>query len=122
MLAVAPGHRLSRDKLLGFLWPDRDAENARNLLRVATYVLRSELGQNAIVSDGDDLRLNAAVVAPDVAEFDAALDRRDLPRAVALYRGPFLDGFFLSDAPEFDSWSDRERTRLAGAYRNALES
>ena len=122
VLASAPGHRLSRDKLLAFLWPERDAESGRNLLRVAIYVLRQELGQNALLSEGDDLHLNTEVIDADVAEFDAAIARHDLKRAIELYRGPFLDGFFLSDAPEFESWSDRQRTRLAGDYRNALES
>jgi TolB-like protein/DNA-binding SARP family transcriptional activator len=39
-----------------------------------------------------------------------------------LYEGAFLDGFFLSDAPEFERWVDHERDRLAGSYARALES
>lgn len=41
--------------------------------------------------------------------------------AVELYRSPFLEGFFLREAPEFGHWVDRERARLAGAYTRALE-
>jgi TolB-like protein/DNA-binding SARP family transcriptional activator/Flp pilus assembly protein TadD len=122
LLALAPGRRFSRDKLIAYLWPDRDTEGGRNLLRVATYVLRGLLGENALLSEGDDLRLNAEPIATDVAEFDVALERRDYPRAVALYQGPFLDGFFLSDAPEFESWSERERARLRGGFHAALEA
>jgi DNA-binding SARP family transcriptional activator len=122
LLALAPGRRLSRDKLIAYLWPDRDADGGRNLLKVSTYVLRSVLGDGALLSEGDDLRLNAEALQIDVVEFGAALDRCDFAGAVALYRGPFLDGFFLPNAQEFDSWADGERARLAGRYRSALES
>jgi TolB-like protein/DNA-binding SARP family transcriptional activator/Flp pilus assembly protein TadD len=122
LLALAPGRRVSRDKLIAYLWPDRDTESARNLLRVAAYVVRNLLGENALVSEGDDLRLSAELIETDVAEFDVALERRDYARAVALYKGPFLDGFFLSDAPEFEEWSERERERLRNGFRSALES
>src|SRR5215213_4791705 len=77
LLALAPAGRLSRDKLIGFLWPESDAERGRNLLKVSVYVLRSALTESALLSEGDDLRLNAEVVRPDVAEFEAALERGD---------------------------------------------
>src|SRR5688500_13554286 len=109
LLALAPGHRLSRDKLIAMLWPDRDADGGRNLLKVSTYVLRSLLGEGALLSEGDDVRLSSGSIDVDVIEFDAALERRDYRAAVALHTGPFLDGFFLSDAPEFESWSEQER-------------
>ncbi|MGH7475980.1 MAG: BTAD domain-containing putative transcriptional regulator [Longimicrobiales bacterium] len=122
LLALAPARRLSRDKLIAYLWPESDPERARNLLNVSAYVLRAALGEGALLSAGDELRLNAEVVQADVAEFEAALERADHAHAVALYRGPFLDGFFLSDAPEFEHWVDRERERLAGRYGKALEA
>ncbi len=122
LLAMAPSRRLSRDKLIAYLWPDRDADSGRNLLKVSTYVLRSVLGDGTLLSEGDDLRLNAQSLAIDVAEFDVALESRDYQRAVELYKGPFLDGFFVPDAPEFEEWSERERQRLATGYRVALEA
>ena len=122
LTALAPGQRLSRDKLLAYLWPESDPERGRNLLKVATYVLRSTLGESALLSEGDDLRLNADVMRTDVLDFDAALARRDFGAAVTLYCGPFLDGFFVSDAPDFEQWTSRERERLARAYASALEA
>src|SRR5688572_5247008 len=68
LLALAPGERLSRDKLIAYLWPESDQERGRNLLNVATYVLRTALGENALLSAGDELRLNAEMVRSDVAE------------------------------------------------------
>lgn len=122
VLAMAPGRRSSRDKVLGLLWPESGQERGRNLLNVATYVLRTALGESAILSEGDDLRLNADVVRTDVAEFETAILEGDNARVAALYRGPFLDGFFLSDAPEFEQWVSRERERLAGDHRKAQEA
>jgi TolB-like protein/DNA-binding SARP family transcriptional activator/Flp pilus assembly protein TadD len=121
LLALSPGNRLGRDRLIATLWPESDAERGRNLLKVATYVLRSALGEDVLVSVGDELRLNTDLVIVDVAEFDAALQAGDHARAIELYPGPFLDGFFLSDAPEFEQWVDGERARLASAYAGALE-
>ncbi|HEX3159915.1 MAG TPA: BTAD domain-containing putative transcriptional regulator, partial [Gemmatimonadaceae bacterium] len=122
LLALAPARRSSRDKLLAYLWPERDAERGRNLLKVSTYVLREALGERALLSEGDDLRLNTEMIRVDVAEFEAALERADPARAVALYKGPFLDGFFLREAPEFERWADRERERLAAAHGRALDT
>ena len=122
LTSMAPGRRMSRDKLLAYLWPESDDDRGRNLLKVATYVLRSGLGDSAILSEGDDLRLNADVVHTDTVEFDAALARQDFAAAVTLYRGAFLDGFFLADAPDFEQWVGRERERLARGYASALEA
>ena len=122
LLAMAPGQRLSRDKLLAYLWPDSDSERGRNLLKVSSYVLRTTLGEAALLSEGDDLRLNAELVRADAAEFETALGRSDYAHAVALYKSPFLDGFFLTDAPEFAEWAARERDRLSLAYAKALEA
>jgi DNA-binding SARP family transcriptional activator/TolB-like protein/Tfp pilus assembly protein PilF len=122
LLALAPGRRLSRDKLIAYLWPDREADAGRNLLKVSAYVLRSILGDSALLSEGDVLRLNAESLQIDATEFAAALERRDYTRAAELYKGPFLDGFFVPEAPEFEEWSSRERQRLASGYRTALEA
>ena len=122
LLACPPGHGLSRDKLIALLWPESDTERGRNLLNVSVYELRKALGEDALLSEGDELRLNAEAVSSDVAEFEGALERGDHEAAVALYRGPLLDGFFVPDAPEFERWANGERVRLAVAYARSLEA
>jgi TolB-like protein/DNA-binding SARP family transcriptional activator len=122
LLAMAPGGRVGRDKLMATLWPESDAEQGRNLLKVASYVLRSALGDEALLSAGDELRLNGDVVRSDVAQFEEALEAGDHARAVATCEGPFMDGFFLQGAPEFEQWVARERERLARQLRRALEA
>jgi TolB-like protein/DNA-binding SARP family transcriptional activator len=122
LLAAAADRAVSRDWLMGQLWPESSPDQARKLLNAAVYVLRKELGENAILSETDHLRLNAAIVDADVAQFETALQREEYERAVALYTAPFLDGFFLPDAPEFEHWIERERVRLAHARATALEA
>jgi serine/threonine-protein kinase len=112
---------MTRDKLMGWLWPERDTEPARRLLNQAVHALRQALGQDVILSAGDELQLNTGVLECDVVGFDEAVAAGLLERAVGLYGGPFLDGFFLDQASEFELWVDRERDRLAGSYGKALE-
>jgi DNA-binding SARP family transcriptional activator len=121
LLALAPDSAMTRDKLLAYLWPERDDEHGRNLLKQAVHVLRRELGEAAILTVADEIRLNRGIVRVDVGELVAAFERGDHQTAVALYRGPFLDGFFLRQAPEFEQWAERERVRLADIYGKALE-
>jgi DNA-binding SARP family transcriptional activator/TolB-like protein/tetratricopeptide (TPR) repeat protein len=122
LLASAHPDGMSRDKLIGQLWPERDSEHGRNLLKQAVHALRRALGADAILSTGDVLRLNGRALMCDVIAFDQAIADTDFERAIDLYRGPFLDGFFLSDSPEFEQWVDVQRNRLADARAKALES
>ena len=50
------------------------------------------------------LRLNPEVISSDAGEFALALKHGDFERAASLYEGPFLEGFHLSVAHEFESW------------------
>ena len=121
LLGAAPTGGLTRDKLTGLLWPECDTEKARHQLAAALYDLRRAAGQEIIVSAGEELRLAPERAWSDVREFDAALASGDRQRAVRLYTGPLLDGFFLSGAPEFERWVDAERDRLARSCARALE-
>jgi DNA-binding SARP family transcriptional activator/tetratricopeptide (TPR) repeat protein len=120
-LAGAQPYGVSRDKLIAYFWPEAETDRARRLLSASVYVLRQALGDAAIVAAGDEMALDSDVVRSDVGDFEAALDAGELESAVSLYRGPFLDGFFLRDADEFERWAEAERIRLAHRYAGALE-
>ena len=49
---------------------------ARHQLRDSLYILRSALGDDSVLSTGDDLRLNPARLTCDLWEFEAALGPR----------------------------------------------
>ena len=112
MIAIGVARR--RDRLLGLLWPDRDERTARHLLADSLYVLRRALGPRAIAVSGETVRLARDVVWSDVAEFRRAVAGEQWSEALALYRGDFLDGFYLRNAIEFDQWALGERHRLRG--------
>lgn len=122
LLGAARDKGVSRDKLVSYLWPETDSDGARHLLADSIYVLRGALGEEAVQSSGDTVRLNPDVIRSDLEAFDSALERGDLEEAVRLYGGPFLDGFFISDARELEGWVEGERQRLAGEYGGALQS
>lgn len=121
LLATNRGRPLSRDKLIALLWPERDAEAARNLLKVAVHELRKALGNDVIRTTGDQLSANLAALSCDVGDFLAALDRGDDRAAAEGYSGPLLDGFFLKDATDFERWVESERVRLGNLYAGAVE-
>jgi len=114
LLATAGDRGRSRDDVLLHLWPDSTPARARNILKQTLYALRRDLqAPDLLIVHGDCLRLNPIVVTSDVSELEAALDRGETERALAFYRGPFLDGISLGDVPEFDRWVRSERDRLA---------
>jgi DNA-binding SARP family transcriptional activator len=120
LLAVARDRGMQRDKLLGYLWPESTADGARHSLEQLVYGLRRELGESLFIGT-NPLVLNANALTSDVAEFETAIESGRLTDAVRLYRGPFLDGFYISGLSELEEWTSGERRRLADAYASALE-
>jgi len=131
LLAVLAGsshESLSRDRVVGLLWPESDDRTARHLLAGSVYVLRRALGADAIVSSDDELHLSSGRVRVDIQEFRRALAAERWADALRLYRGDFLDGFFVRNAADFEQWASSERARLhadairaASAHTRALE-
>lgn len=111
----------SRDQLITLLWPENDAERGRKLLSDSVYRINHALGGDAIASVGDDLRLNRNQLTCDVAELEAAAEAGEWKRVVELYRGSFLDGFYVPGSPEFDQWIDSERAHYQRTAYKALE-
>lgn len=120
LLARAGTQGLARDRVLAYLWPESDTEQARNALYNLLFRLRRALGAESIVGTAE-LRLDPTRISSDVAEFELAVAGGVLESAARLYGGPFLDGFYLRDAPEFERWSADERARLARAHIDVLE-
>jgi DNA-binding SARP family transcriptional activator len=102
-----------RDTLVGLFWPDSDQEHARTSLRKSLHILRRALGDDAILSRGDeDISVDFDRVSCDVIEFEESLRANRFEGALEIYRGDLLAGFFIDEAPEFDQWLHAERTRL----------
>jgi hypothetical protein len=123
LAASRPGEFCRRDRVLGVFWPEADEARARNSLNQALHQLRRSLGEQVLVSRGDEVGVDPERVWCDVAAFRDALAAGDAAGALELYRGPFLDGFAgLADTPEWERWMEAERVRLARAAAGALRT
>ncbi|HEV3050816.1 MAG TPA: hypothetical protein VGX50_10925, partial [Longimicrobium sp.] len=121
ILAAARGRPVGRERIMGLLWADSPADAARHSLSEGLYVLRKDLGEESFVVQGDQVALNLSRVRIDLDDFERAMEEGRWEDAVGAYAAPFLDGFYVSDAPEFERWVEGERDRLARAYGRALE-
>jgi non-specific serine/threonine protein kinase len=127
-LLMHPEGRTKEQVGLAF-WPDASTAQLRNSFHVTLHRLRKALGGAEWVTlVNDRYRVDAALVA----EFDAAVFEKDvkdatralekgdaaaaasLERALARYRGDFLDGEPVSD------WHVEHRDRLQKLYVEAL--
>ena len=148
---AATGEFHTRSHLATLLWGEFGQSEAYHSLRTSLYHLRKALQaieadkrsttsgavlwavpralggspvEELLISDGELLSLD-----PDSYECDALAFRRllssneevALAQAVEFYRGPFLQGFTLTDAPGFDDWMQIENTRLSQACFQALD-
>jgi predicted ATPase len=123
-LAMSPIRSYMREELIDLLWPDAEVGAGRNRLSQALGWLRAQVepvgaeSGKVLVADRQLIRLNSNSVSVDVVEFDSSLNSasvgadgefRNLARAVELYRGDLLPGFY-------DDWAVTDRTRLLAAY------
>src|SRR5690348_11566170 len=122
LLAAGGLKGVSRVKLADFLWPGRDTGHARQLLKQACYALRHDLNEPELLLGATELRLNAAVISSDIQAFEQALEEGDRAAAVRAYAGPFLDGFYVDGAGDFERWVAAERARLLQRARGAIEA
>ena len=120
-LATAMDRGVSRDELLAMFWPESDGEAARHSLDQLLYEARRGIGRSPTIGT-TTLRLDPDVITCDVVDWAAALANNDLQRAVAVYRGSFLQGFNLQNSPGFERWVESVRAEFAVQYRRALES
>lgn len=119
LIASAYDRGMTRDKLVACLWAESPAEPARHALEQLVYTVRRHTAEDLFLGP-DPLRLNPVRIVSDLDEFRRALARDELAEAIAVYRGPFLDGFYLTEAPEFERWTEEERVRLAEEHARAL--
>jgi DNA-binding SARP family transcriptional activator len=122
LLALAPGARLHRDRVLDTLWPDVEPAAALPRLHKAAHFARQATGsRDAVVLREEVVSLfPRATVEVDIAAFDTAADTAlngSSPdagaEAIALFRGELLP----DDLNE--PWLDEPRNRVA-AWRERL--
>lgn len=122
ILATVGDRGISRDKLLSLLWSDGEPEKSRHALTQSLYHIRKALNVEKLFLSGADVRLNPGVLSSDVADFQRAIVEQRLAEAVGVYRGAFLDGFYLNGDPDFEFWVAAERDRFSRQFASALET
>ncbi|WP_129670890.1 AAA family ATPase [Candidatus Chloroploca sp. Khr17] len=116
---------LPRDRLAFLFWPDAPDHMARRHMTRLLSSLRAALPTPRLVLvDEEMVALAAALVEVDCHAFvrgTAAPDLAGLAEALALYRGPFMDGFALPDAPEYELWQAATAREFHARYLGGLE-
>lgn len=141
-LAVEMQRAHRRETLVGLLFPDVPDDQARTNLRQTLTRLRRAINdkkatppfllltrESAQFNPDGDFTLDAVAFERLLQGCDdhrpqrhgrCAACMRQAAAAVALYRGPFLDGFFLEDSVAFDEWMLVHRERLQLLALDAL--
>ena len=118
----------TRAALAALLWGEHGEEEARRNLRKVIQELRSQL-EPYLAIDHHTVGLHS----PDLYWVDALdfagvegetqhVDSDRLQSALALYRADFLDGFYVRDAPAFETWMLAERARLRDLMLGCLST
>ncbi|MDJ0778075.1 MAG: BTAD domain-containing putative transcriptional regulator [Gammaproteobacteria bacterium] len=126
-LALAPGLRHPRERLVNLLWSDRGEEQARNSLRQALSAMKKALGDSAdliLQVDRNTVSLKSELIEVDAHEFERLGlegDYESLSTAADLYQGEFLEGIQIRD-PACEEWLDSERARFKRQYIDILKN
>jgi serine/threonine-protein kinase len=114
-LALSPKGRFQRrDRIVGLLWPDLDQEHARAALRKGLHSLRSALGEDVVLSRGDEeLGIPEKTLWCDAVAFSTACDEGHLAAALEDYKGELMPGFHLPECSDFDLWLEERRRELS---------
>lgn len=122
----------SRDGLAALLWPDQPPAPSFGYLRTALYDINTVCSDRLLEADRQTVRLaNRVSLDVDVWKFHdlvgdrdrerLATDRKRLAEAIGLFRGAFLSGFSLRDAPPFEDWQREYAEELAHTCEEALQ-
>jgi DNA-binding SARP family transcriptional activator len=116
-----------REELCFAFWPDTSETVAHRHLSHVLCHLRECLPMPDLVRCSNEMvELDPGKVWSDVRVFRAVCAMSDaqsldtMEQVLELYRGPFLSGFSLADAPEFELWVTQQRRIFERIYLDAL--
>lgn len=119
----------ARTVLAGLFWGDVDEYYARRNFNRTLSDLSQFVGDHLVIerqsvafAHHPSHWLDAALLESAATTLPTAQTVTTLADAVTLYRGDFLDGFYVPDAPEFEQWVLTERTRLRAAVLHVLQA
>ena len=128
-LLCEAGRPHTREALMTLLWPGMPQASAQANLRQTLYRLRKHVSEVSsrdgagtvplVLADRQHLQVN-----PEAAyRFDVDLLRsREPAAAIELYRGDFLEDFYLPDSDAFETWAAGRRAAFRQLALDLLES
>lgn len=112
-----------RDTLLALFWPEFDEKRARGALRRALHFVRTHLGEDVVEGRGaEELRLSEERAWCDVWGLRDSLSEGRLERALELYVGELMPGFYVAGCPDFDRWLELQRSAARRAAAQGARS
>lgn len=113
-----------REKLATMLWDSHTKESAYGNLRYTVWKIRSVfneyLSYNILESKGrNKLTLEKAYFNSDATEFNMLsneCNKENLIKASKLYRGNFMENFYIYGSASFNDWIFSERENLQRKY------
>src|SRR5215471_696763 len=117
--APAPQHR---EKLATLLWGSHFEVQARQNFRQGLFRLRRVLGQDVLLSDGEEVSLAPGAIACDATQLEMLVGqgtRTSLTEAVELYKSRLLVDIRIPEEA-WSEWLDSERVRLKGIALDAM--
>src|SRR3954447_13451038 len=114
LLALAPGHRLLRERVTDALWPDLLLDDALPRLHTAAHHARAALGSRdaVVLEQGAVALFPGGQVRVDVEEFERAADAaRDGGAEAAAAAADRYPGDLLPDDP-YEPWTELPREHL----------
>jgi DNA-binding SARP family transcriptional activator len=129
LLALVPGHRVHRERIMDVLWPDRDVKSQANNLHGTLHLARKVLGGSQANAAAPCLRLKEDLVAlcpegqlwVDVEAFEGAAATARRSREPAAYRAA-LDLYTGELLPEdrYEPWAEGRREGLRRLHHTLL--
>ena len=121
-LALNPSQH-SRQTLTNLFWADFPEKRALNNLSVLLSNIKKKLGSYLHISRGSigfapqaNISVDARILLDSAAELQASSLTKEsiskFSKALKLYKGDFLDTFYVSKARNFEAWMTAERERL----------
>jgi predicted ATPase/DNA-binding SARP family transcriptional activator/DNA-binding CsgD family transcriptional regulator len=126
LLALAPGHRLHRERVMDTFWPDSGRRAASNSLRrtlhSARRVLDPDAGSRYLVSEDEQLVLCPdASLWVDVEAFEEAAAAARRSRVSAAYSAALdLYAGDLLPSDRYEEWAEEKRRGLRRLYLDRL--
>jgi DNA-binding SARP family transcriptional activator/predicted ATPase len=132
------GRSQSREFLSGLFWPEYDQSTAYAYLRRTLWEINNVLGDGWLEISREWVGIASSTnIQTDVSQFQALLQGvkdhdhpfaepceqciDQLESAIHLYRGDYLEGFSLSNCPQFDNWQFLQTELLRRMFQDAIQ-